>query len=85
MTQHTNKTINQTGLDEIKAFLAKNHKHGKSLDLEMLYAWASDAEYQISIGNPPCIELKAWQSVSGAAIEFQVSESGIDTEVFNDE
>ena len=68
MTTIASRTINTTGLREIADFLAANHRlGGEHFTSDMLNAWASDAEFQMSEGNSPSIELKA-------------SDAGIDTE-----
>jgi hypothetical protein len=75
------KTINATGLKEIQAFLAENHKlGGEHFTPAMLRAWAQDAEFSLSEGNDAGIEIKSWDSVSGHTQTFEVSDAGIDTE-----
>lgn len=80
-------TINYAGLEQIRRFLVANHKRGEELYSEdvpmvtdMLRAWAADAEFQLSEGNPARIELKARDSIHGYTQEFEVSEAGIDGE-----
>ena len=77
------RTINQTGIREIYEFLTDNHKQEEFTET-MLAAWAADAEFQMDEGNPPTIEIKAWDSVSGHAVEFTVSEAGVDVEVIEE-
>jgi len=75
-------TINTAGLAEIHAFLAANHKKGGGhFTPDMLRAWAEDAEIQLGGGNPPTIEIKSWDSVSGATVEFTVSDAGVDVQL----
>ena len=70
--------VNETGLDEIKEFLAKNHKKGgEHFDSEMLKAWAKDAEFQLSEGNPAEIEIEDYSSVSGATVTYRISDAGL--------
>ncbi len=78
--QTTVKTVNSSGIAQIAEFLAKNHKlGGEHFTSSMLRAWAEEAEFQLSEGNPPSIELKARDSLSGATQEFTISEKGIDS------
>ncbi len=50
--------VNERGLEEIKQFLAQNHKKGGAhFTRARLLAWAGSAEFQVSQGNPPCIEI----------------------------
>lgn len=77
------RTVNQTGLREIYEFLTDNHKQDEFTEA-MLNAWAEEAEFQMGEGNPPTIEIKAWDSVSGHAVEFTVSDAGVDVEVIDD-
>lgn len=80
------KSINDTGLGEIHAFLAERHvKGGDHFTRDMLRAWAADAEYQLGIGNDASIEIKSWDAVSGRTETFTVSDAGVDTETLNDE
>ena len=71
-------TVNETGLNEIKGFLDANHKkRGLHFTSEMIRAWAKDAEFQISEGNPAEIEIPHYNSVSGATVEYRISDAGI--------
>lgn len=76
--------INAKGLEEIRVFLIGCHKDGYLYyddmpdSAKMLNAWAQEAERQINNGNPPSIELKAWDSVAGHTIEFTISNEGVD-------
>ena len=76
-------TINDLGLNEIKEFLAKNHKKGDVFDREMLLAWAAEAEFQLSEGNPAVIEIRAWDTLSGRTEEYRISDHGVNTEMFD--
>lgn len=76
-------TINLIGKLEILEFLVQNHKLGKKLDDENINAWARDAENQLSMGNPPSIEIRSWESVNGYTQTFTVSEAGVDFEEFD--
>lgn len=77
----TNYSVNETGLNEIKEFLAANHKKGgHHFDRSMLLAWASDAEFQLSKGNSASIEIKAWDSIHGYTQGFAISDAGIDAD-----
>ena len=70
--------INETGLDEIREFLAKNHKKGEEhFTIEMIKAWAKDAEFQISEGNPASIEIEDCSSASGATVSYRISDAGL--------
>lgn len=75
------KTINDSGLNEIHAFLAENHKlGGEHFNNEMLIAWAQQAEFFLSEGNDASIEIKSFDSVHGYTQTYTVSDAGIDTE-----
>lgn len=81
--QYTNFTINEHGLNEIKEFLAENHRlGGDHFTREMLLAWAADAEQSLADGcSEAMIELKSWDSIHGRTQTFSVSEAGIDKQV----
>lgn len=79
--QVTNYTVNEQGLNEIKEFLADNHKKGGDhFDRAMLFAWAADAEFQLAEGNPATIEIKSWESIHGRTQEFTISDAGLGAE-----
>lgn len=79
--QFTNYTVNEQGLNEIKEFLAANHKRGGDhFDRDMLTAWAADAEFQLAEGNPATIEIKSFDSIHGRTQEFTISDAGLDAE-----
>jgi hypothetical protein len=75
-------TVNDRGLGEIQAFLAKYHVYGGDhFAADMLRAWAAQAEFQTSEGNSPTIELRAWESVTGRTQEHEISAAGRDIEM----
>lgn len=79
--RNTNYSVNEAGLNEIKEFLAANHKlGGERFDRDMLLAWAADAEFQLAEGNAATIELKSWDSINGYTQEFRISGAGLDAE-----
>lgn len=80
MTTFINREVNETGLREIKEFLARNHKKGGDyFTRDMLQAWAEQAEFQMREGNPPSIENRAYESVNGYTQEYTISDEGITT------
>ena len=81
MKTFTRYSINEQGLNEIKEFLDDNHKKGGGhFDRDMLLAWAADAEFQLSEGNPASIEIKSFDSIHGRTQEFTISDAGLDAE-----
>ncbi|MFO0449533.1 MAG: hypothetical protein ACK52I_12885 [Pseudomonadota bacterium] len=79
-------TLNERGLDEIREFLAINHKKcGDHFSREMLEAWASDAEFQISEGNPATIELRAYDCIHGCTMQYTISDAGIDAQTIDND
>jgi len=87
MNKHlTPTTINDAGIAEIHDFLTERHKlGGDHFTPEMLRAWASEAEFQLSEGNPATIELKSWETISGHTETYTVSDAGVDNTLVNDE
>lgn len=81
-----NYSINKTGMDEIAEFIRANHKDGERLadDPRVIAAWAGEAEESLDNGNPPMIEIRAYDSVSGVPVEFTVSERGIEENLVED-
>lgn len=78
----TNYTVNETGLNEIKEFLAANHKKGGDhFSREMLQAWAADAEFQLGEGNPASIEIRSFDCIHGRTMEYTISAAGLDANV----
>lgn len=77
----TQKTVNSAGLQEIKQFLAANHRlGGDHFTDDMLRAWAADAEFQLGEGNPASIEIRSFDSISGHPEVYTISEDGLDCE-----
>lgn len=83
-----NRTVNKQGLREIAEWMADHYmkavESGLGIDYfteDVLRAWAADAEFQMSEGNPPVIELAARRSISGRAETYTISNGGIDEEV----
>ena len=73
------QTVNETGLNEIKKFLAAHHKKGGDyFTLEMLQAWASDAEFSFTEGNGATIEIRAWDSANNRTETYTISPEGLD-------
>ena len=73
--------VNATGLEEIKKFLSDNNKlGGEHFDDSMLRAWARDAEFQLSEGNPASIEIRSWDTISGHTENYTISDAGLDCE-----
>jgi hypothetical protein len=73
--------INGNGLEQIQGFLGAHHKKGGDhFDEDMLRAWAADAEFCLSEGNPAIIEIKSWEAVSGHTETFTIGEDGIGCE-----
>jgi hypothetical protein len=75
-------TVNLQGMTEIAEFIRVNHKDGKRIanTPSCLSAWAGEAEESIQGGNPPIIEIRSWDSNSGATVSLTVSPNGIDIE-----
>ena len=71
------KTVNERGMEEIRAFLIENHKFGARLTRSMIEAWASDADFQLAEGNPASIEVPARDSVTGRPVELYISPEGL--------
>ncbi len=73
-------TVNHAGITEIAEFIRQNHIDGDRIakDQSCLNAWASDAEESMESGNPPIIEIRSFDSKSGATVSFTVSPGGID-------
>ena len=71
-------TVNSRGIEEIRQFLAANHKKGDHFTRDMLNAWAQEAEFQLGEGNRASIELKARDSINGTTQEYYISEAGLD-------
>lgn len=78
------QTVNEIGLQEIKEFLAANHRKGDYFSNDMLRAWAGDAEFQLGEGNPASIEIKAHDSIHGRTQEYYISKRGVDIQALDD-
>lgn len=77
--------INEIGIEEIRAFLIKNHKDGayyfgsdRVTEL-CLSARADDADESLADGGDAIIELKQRDSASGRTQTYTISAAGIDT------
>lgn len=78
--------VNASGLNQIRDFLSENHKYGGDhFSSSMLKAYAEEAEFQLSEGNAPFIELRAAETVSGHTEQFTISEEGLDSIILEDE
>ena len=53
------------------------------IDLDNAMAYARDAEYQMSLGNPPCFEVTSSRTSTGHVQEFEVPEKYIKSGVMN--
>lgn len=74
-------SVNSNGIAQIHVFLAANHKlGGDHFNQDMLRAWASDAEFQLSECNTASIEIRACDSLHGHTQEFTISDEGLDVE-----
>ena len=73
------QTVNEAGLNQIKKFLAAHHKKGGDhFTPDMLQAWAADAEFSLTEGNGPTIEIRSWDSANNRAETFTVSPEGLE-------
>lgn len=86
MSTSTQQSVNTQGKKEILEFLRENHKNSVNdaeyfNNAEMLNAWAKDAEFQLSEGNTPSIEIMAFEAISGRTEEFTISDAGLDSEI----
>jgi hypothetical protein len=79
------KTINLTGIEEIRGFLATHHKKGHDMTEAMIVAWCEEAEDSLGNGNPPMIEIRSYDSVTGRPETLTVSPDDVDTQVIDDE
>ena len=74
--------VNETGRAEIARFLADHHKLGaQRFGRAEIAAWAADAEQALAEGNSPTIEIRATDSVTGAAVCYTVSPAGVTQEL----
>lgn len=80
------KTVNETGLMHIRDFLIDRSQYGSAYEIFDkhdlgLRKFASEAEFQMSIGNPPEIELKAYETKSHRVETFEIPKEGIDPNI----
>lgn len=74
-------TINANGLNQIAAALAKHHKlGGEHFTPAMIQAWASEAEENHGSGNGCYVEIRSFDSVTGAPVEVTITAEGYDLE-----
>lgn len=74
-------TINANGLNQIAEALGVHHKLGRDhFTAPMLAAWASEAEEHFADGNGCYIEIRSFDSNSGAPVEVTITEDGYDIE-----
>ena len=74
-----NYRINESGLNEIRAFLASNHKLGDDHSIrEMMIAFAADAERSKNAGQDATIELTRCDFDHGYTMTYTVSDDGFD-------
>ncbi len=71
------RTINENGLVQIKNWLQSQAKP-RGWSEENIGAWASEAEESMRNGNPPMIELKSCDTLSGVTETFTVPPEGVD-------
>ena len=73
------KNVNMQGcywiMDTVNQALAEGFER---IDLDNAMAYAEDAEYQMSVGNPPCFEVTSWRTASRHVEEFEVPEEFIE-------
>ena len=75
------KVVNIHGCHWIADQLTRILKAGTDKpSLKQAMAYAEEAEYQMSIGNPPCIEIRSWYTSSGHTEEFEIPEEYIEVE-----
>ena len=53
-------------------------ENAENIGLREAMAYAEDAEYQMSLGNPPCFEVASFRTSSGHIEEFEVPEEYIE-------
>ncbi len=73
------KNVNMQGchwiMNCVNQALAEGHEE---IDLNGAMAYARDAEYQMSLGNPPCFEVTSSRTSTGHVKEFEVPEEYIE-------
>jgi hypothetical protein len=73
--------VNEIGLKEIAAFLAANHKDGDHFTRDMIIEeWAARAEFQLAIGEPATITVRAWDCIHGDAMTYRITDAGLSPE-----
>ena len=73
------RTINDTGREEIRSFLADNHQRAAGgFSTAQIDARVREAEFSLAEGNDASIELWFADSVHGHTQTFYVSPAGID-------
>ena len=74
------KVISEQGVEWIFKELQQRSKINEKDEDAMWaasHAYAADAEFQIAEGNPPCFEIKKWDTVSGHTEEIEIPEQFI--------
>lgn len=77
------KYINNQGIAEIQEFLIRHHRLADRfradcpMSKDMLLAWAMDAEFHMSQGNPPSIEIRSFDTLDGMTRTYTISQDGI--------
>jgi len=78
--------INSKGLIQISRALGQHHKLGADhFTPEMLSAWAEEAESHFNNGNGCRVEIRSFDSNSGAPVEVVITPDGYDVENVNDD
>lgn len=76
------KTLNMAAISEIRAILSERHKLGGDFFTEkMLESWAEKVQFQLDEGNPPCFEIKSWESISNHTEEHTLSDKCVDVKI----
>ena len=71
--------INVDGLNQIAEALGMYHKLGRDhFTLDMLNAWATDAEDNFNNGNGCYFEIRSFDTKSGIAVEISITADGYD-------
>jgi hypothetical protein len=78
--------INTKGLIQIHQALGQNHKLGADhFTPAMLSAWAEQAEDHFNNGNGCYIEIRSFDSNSGAPVEVVITQDGYEVADVNDD
>ncbi len=73
------KSVNMQGCHWIMNCVNQALAEGlERIDLDNAMAYARDAEYQMSVGNPPCFEVTSSRTASRHVEEFEVPEEYIE-------